>query len=275
MPGSLILCGTPIGNLGDVPPRLKEALENCDLVYAEDTRRTATLLSALGVRKPVESFFAGNESEKTGEVQARLESGMALTLVTDAGMPGISDPGMLAVRAARLAGATISVIPGPSAATSALVVSGFSSDRFVFEGFLPRKGRERSDRLRELSSETRTMVLFVSPHRIETDLSDLAEALGSERQICVTRELTKLYEEIWWGTLEEAREEWTDERNRGEFTVVLEGRSEIPDLTEVAVSAAREFVKGGMSPSQASRTAADEWRVERRKIYQRLIEERG
>ena len=263
----LILCGTPIGNLDDAAPRLAAALRDCDVVFAEDTRRTRILLDRLTVEVPLRSFFAGNERQRIDELRRRLEVGETVGLVTDAGMPSISDPGMLAVMAARSVGAPVTVIPGPSAVTAALAVSGLPSDRFVFEGFLPRAGGDRRTRIGEIAAETRTVVFFSSPRRVGGDLLDLAEAAGEERQTCVARELTKLHEELWWGSLGEALDRFAGDQ-RGEFTIVLEGRHpRSPDL-DAAVEAVRALIREGESMSSAVRIVAERSGVSRRVLYE-------
>lgn len=268
MTGLLTLCATPIGNLGDAPPRLHEVLEAADVVYAEDTRRSQTLLAAVGVQTPLRSYFAGNEADRASELEERLRSGAQVALLTDAGTPSVADPGVTAVAAARAAGARVSIVPGPSAATAALAVSGLPADRFAFEGFLPRKGDARRARLSALAHEERTAVVFVSPHRLEADLSDLAEAAGADRSVCVCRELTKLHEEVWWGTLGEAAAQWVEPR--GEFTLVIAGaESPEPSLDE-AVALARTLVEDGLSPSAAARRAASLTGAARRQIYDRM-----
>ena len=270
MSGLLIVCATPIGNLADVSPRLQEALESAAFVFAEDTRRTGKLIAGLGIEATLRSYFVGNERQRADELEKLLADGEIVALVTDAGTPAISDPGAAAIQAAVDAGAAVTVIPGPSAVTAALAVSGFDGDRFVFEGFLPRKGRARAERLAALGSEQRTAVLFLSPHRVDLDLIDLATAVGPERQIVVTRELTKLHEEVWRGTLAEAAERW-GETGRGEFTVVIAGApSPEPDLGR-AVADAQAAIEGGERPSDAVRRVASELGVSRRELYERVI----
>jgi 16S rRNA (cytidine1402-2'-O)-methyltransferase len=202
---------------------LGTALAEADVLFAEDTRRAATLLRSLGIKRPSRSYFAGNEAERVDELRAHLRAGRKVALITDAGTPAVADPGVSAVRAAREEGALVTVVPGPSAVTASLAVSGFGADRFVFEGFLPRKPGERRRRLTEIAGEERSVVLFASPHRLAADLTDLAEACGPERQVAVCRELTKAFEEVWWGSLSDAVVSWGSRRARGEFTLVLEG----------------------------------------------------
>jgi 16S rRNA (cytidine1402-2'-O)-methyltransferase len=204
-PGHLVLVATPIGNLGDLPPRAVEVLAAADVVACEDTRRTGRLLAAAGVRaRALVAVHDHNEASQVGTVLGRLRAGEVVAVVTDAGTPGISDPGERLVRAATQAGFEVRVVPGPSAAISALVASGLPTGRFVFEGFLPRKGSGRSERLAALAVEQRTLVLYEAPHRLGRTLADLAAALGGDRRTAIARELTKLHEEVWRGTLDEA-----------------------------------------------------------------------
>jgi 16S rRNA (cytidine1402-2'-O)-methyltransferase len=268
----LIVCGTPIGNLDDAAPRLVEALCSCDVVFAEDTRRTRVMLDRFGVDVPLRSFFAGNEEKRAGELEERLRAGETVGLVTDAGMPSISDPGLTAVGAARAAGADITVIPGPSAVTAALAVSGLPSERFVFEGFLPRSGSERSRRLGEIAEETRTVVFFASPRRVGGDLRALADRADDRRVVCVARELTKLHEELWWGTLSEAAEHFTGDQ-RGEFTVVMSGASPRPPDLQSALKQVHTLVGEGESMSAAVRIAAERSGVPRRILYEMVLKE--
>jgi 16S rRNA (cytidine1402-2'-O)-methyltransferase len=270
MPGRLILCSTPIGNLGDAPPRLAEAIASADAVYAEDTRRSDTLVRALGLDVRLRSYFVGNEADRADELGRRLAAGETVALLTDAGTPSVADPGTSAVSAARRAGAQVSIVPGPSAVTAAVAVSGFSGDRFAFEGFLPRKGKERTERIRGIGREARPSVLFVSPHRLAEDLSDLLSVLGADRAVCVTRELTKLHEEVWWGTLADAADRWGPGAGRGEFTIVVEGSSEPGPDVHAALELARTLVEDGLSPSAAARRAAALTGASRRDLYEGL-----
>ncbi len=273
--GKLVLCGTPIGNLGDAPDRLRLALAEADLIYAEDTRRAAKLLRALDVRTPVRSYFVGNEQQRSHELASRLDEGATIALVTDAGMPSIADPGLSAVDAAIEAGARVTVIPGPSAVTAALAVSGLPAERFVFEGFLPRKGKERSLRLAELAEERRTAVLFSGKSRVVKDLEDLAESLDESRSIVITRELTKAFEEVWRGSLAEAVAHWSQQELRGEFTIVLAGAAEeLADLDRI-VAEAIDAIESGESMADAVRRIASESGVSRRSLYQAVLHHRG
>ncbi len=269
----LILCGTPIGNLGDVTHRLAEALENADVVFAEDTRRSRTLLNHLGVDKPLRSFFAGNEQTRAGELADRLTRGETVALVTDAGMPAISDPGLTAVRVARSVDAEVTVIPGPSAVTTALAVSGLPAERFVFEGFLPRKGGIRSRRIEQIVKEPRTIVFFASPNRVGSDLADIAEEADPGRAVFVGRELTKLHEELWWGRLGEAASRLNGPQ-RGEFTVVLEGASEQEPSLDDALREVRESIAEGAALAVSVRDVASRLGISRSRLYEAALRDR-
>ena len=276
MTGSLIICATPIGNLEDASPRLQHTLAAADVVFAEDTRRTGKLLERLGVTAQLRSFFLGNEGERTVEIRARLERGETIALVSDAGMPAVSDPGVAAVRAARSVGATISVVPGPSAVTSAIAVAGLGGDRFVFEGFLPRSGEERRRRIENVVQDERPVVLFSAPSRVTKDLADLATAAGDDRTIVIARELTKMHEEIWAGTLAEAIDHWTsDVEPRGEFTLVVEPRPEAPPDLPAALDEVVERMSGGERLSNAVRDVSEETGVSRRVLYESALARRA
>ncbi|MDJ0496774.1 MAG: 16S rRNA (cytidine(1402)-2'-O)-methyltransferase [Acidimicrobiia bacterium] len=271
MTGKLILCATPIGNLGDTSARLRDALATADLVYAEDTRRAAKLLRALDVRTSLRSYFVGNEQDRAQELSGRLADGETIALVTDAGMPSIADPGLSAVRAAVAVGAEVTVVPGPSAATAALAISGFPAERFVFEGFLPRKGKERRSRLEAIAAETRTTVLFGAKARLMRDLTDLRDYLGGVRQLVVTRELTKAFEEVWRGSLDEAVDAWSEREPRGEFTFVIAGAAEeAPDIDH-AVSEVNAAINAGESMTNGVRRVATRHGVSRRELYEAVL----
>jgi 16S rRNA (cytidine1402-2'-O)-methyltransferase len=222
--GTLVLAGTPIGDARDAPPRLREELAAADIVAAEDTRRLSRLVAALGLPPPgrVVSYFEGNENTRTPELVAALVAGARVVLVTDAGMPSVSDPGYRLVAAAVAAGIRVTAVPGPSAVLTALALSGLPVDRFCFEGFLPRRAGERAARLRELSDEPRTLVFFEAPHRLTGALDAMTVAFGAERPAAVCRELTKTYEEVRRGTLAELAA-WAAAGVRGEITVVVAG----------------------------------------------------
>jgi 16S rRNA (cytidine1402-2'-O)-methyltransferase len=224
-PGVLVLAATPIGRIGDAPPRLAEELATADVVAAEDTRRLRRLVAELGVTVTgrVVSYFEGNESARTASLVECLEAGERVLVVTDAGMPSVSDPGYRLVAAAVERDITVTAVPGPSAVLTALAVSGLPVDRFCFEGFLPRKAGERARRLAGLQDEQRTMVFFEAPHRTEAALTAMAEAFGAERRAAVCRELTKTHEEVRRGGLTDLAA-WAADGVRGEVTLVVSGR---------------------------------------------------
>ncbi|ARZ69678.1 Uroporphyrin-III C/tetrapyrrole (Corrin/Porphyrin) methyltransferase [Streptomyces albireticuli] len=227
MTGTLVLAGTPIGDVADAPPRLAAELAAAEVIAAEDTRRLRRLTQALGVHTTgrVVSYFEGNESARTPELVEALAGGARVLLVTDAGMPSVSDPGYRLVAAAVERDIKVTAVPGPSAVLTALAVSGLPVDRFCFEGFLPRKAGERLGRLREVADERRTLVYFEAPHRLDDTLAAMAEALGPKRRAAVCRELTKTYEEVKRGPLDELAA-WAAEGVRGEITIVVEGAPE-------------------------------------------------
>ncbi|MFJ9819882.1 16S rRNA (cytidine(1402)-2'-O)-methyltransferase [Streptomyces sp. NPDC101151] len=227
MTGTLVLAGTPIGDIADAPPRLAEELAGADVVAAEDTRRLRRLTQALGVtpKGRVVSYFEGNETARTPELVEELLGGARVLLVTDAGMPSVSDPGYRLVAAAVEKDIRVTAVPGPSAVLTALALSGLPVDRFCFEGFLPRKAGERLSRLREVAGERRTLVYFEAPHRLDDTLAAMAEVFGADRRAAVCRELTKTYEEVRRGPLAELAR-WAAEGVRGEITVVVEGAPE-------------------------------------------------
>ncbi|MFB6779578.1 MULTISPECIES: 16S rRNA (cytidine(1402)-2'-O)-methyltransferase [unclassified Streptomyces] len=233
--GTLVLAGTPIGDVADAPPRLAAELETADVVAAEDTRRLRRLTQALGIHTTgrVVSYFEGNESARTPELVEALMGGARVLLVTDAGMPSVSDPGYRLVAAAVERDIKVTAVPGPSAVLTALALSGLPVDRFCFEGFLPRKAGERLGRLREVADERRTMVFFEAPHRLDDTLAAMAEVFGSDRRAAVCRELTKTYEEVKRGPLGDLAV-WAAEGVRGEITVVVEGAAESAEELDAA-----------------------------------------
>jgi 16S rRNA (cytidine1402-2'-O)-methyltransferase len=266
----LVVVGTPIGNLEDLSPRAVDALRSADAVCCEDTRRTGRLLQHAGVpRVPLVVVNDHTEREAVAGVLDRLAAGQRVAVVSDAGMPGISDPGEHLVRAAVDAGHPVEVVPGPSAAITALVVSGLPAGRFVFEGFLPRKGTGRTARLAELAGERRSVVLYEAPHRLARTLDDLASVCGSERQVAVARELTKLHEEVWRGSLDEARRWAGDHPPRGELVVVLDGAPEpdAPTPADVA-GAVQAQLDAGASARDAAASVATQLGVGRRTAYE-------
>ncbi|MGZ4715537.1 MAG: 16S rRNA (cytidine(1402)-2'-O)-methyltransferase [Acidimicrobiales bacterium] len=268
-PGALVLVGTPIGNLGDLSPRAVAELGRADAVACEDTRRTGRLLAHAGVTAPkLLTVNDHTEVAAVSDVLARLDRGERVAVVSDAGMPGISDPGERLVAAAAAAGHTIEVVPGPSAAVTGLVISGLASGRFVFEGFLPRKGSGRSARLVELAAERRTIVLYEAPHRLARTLADLAAALGPTRGVVLARELTKLHEEVWRGSLAGAVERCAEIEPRGEYVVVVAGAPAPVAATDDELAAAvAEEIRGGRSTRDAVALVSGRFDVSRRRVY--------
>jgi len=276
---AVVLVATPIGNLGDVSTRAVEALTTADVIAAEDTRRTRPFLTALGIPAGgrLVSFHGPHEAELARRLVERIvERNERLVCVTDAGMPGISDPGERLVTAALAAGVAVEVVPGPSAALAALVLSGLPTGRFVFEGFLPRKGRQRAERLTALVAEERTIVLFEAPHRLEATLSDLSAAFGPDRPVAVARELTKRFETVWRGTLGEAADGGPEAR--GEQVIVIGPgapvSSEEPD-DEAIEGALRAELAGGASTRDAAAVVANRLGVTRRRAYALATSLRG
>jgi 16S rRNA (cytidine1402-2'-O)-methyltransferase len=270
--GALWIVGTPIGNLSDLSPRAREALESVDLVAAEDTRRSGRLLEQIGVSKPLVSFFEGNERERTKELIDRLRDGESVALVTDGGMPSVSDPGFRLVAASIDADIDVRVVPGPSAAIAALVASGLPPSRFSFEGFLPRGAGERSKRLAALRDDPRTLVFFESPRRVARMLQESLEALG-DRRAAVARELTKLHEQIVRGQLSELAERFADSPPKGEVVVVIEGAGDpAPDLG-AAVAEASRLVEGGAKKREAAKVAGEHHGVTPNSVYRAITSE--
>lgn len=267
--GTLILVATPIGNLGDMSPRAIEALQNCALICCEDTRRTGGLLSHLGIRG-VRMAIANEHTEaaRIDEVLDLLDSGHTVAVVTDAGMPGISDPGERLVRAAIEHHHTVSAVPGPSADVMALVISGLPGHRYVFEGFLPRSGAERAQRLREATAERRTVVLYEAPHRLARTLTELHSLCGGERRIVLARELTKLHEEVWRGSIAEAVAHVAEREPLGEYVLVLEGAELPPGATDDDIRAAlNDQMAAGARKKTAVASVAQLLNVQKNRVY--------
>ncbi|GHG16546.1 16S rRNA (cytidine(1402)-2'-O)-methyltransferase [Streptomyces albogriseolus] len=275
MTGTLVLAGTPIGDISDAPPRLAEELAGADVVAAEDTRRLRRLTQALGVtpKGRVVSYFEGNETARTPELVEELAGGARVLLVTDAGMPSVSDPGYRLVAAAVERDIRVTAVPGPSAVLTALALSGLPVDRFCFEGFLPRKAGERLGRLREVADERRTLVYFEAPHRLDDTLAAMAEVFGAERRAAVCRELTKTYEEVRRGPLAELAA-WAAEGVRGEITVVVEGApekgpEEIDDTELVRRVRVRE--EAGERRKEAIAAVAAEAGLPKRQVFDAVV----
>ncbi|WP_445518167.1 16S rRNA (cytidine(1402)-2'-O)-methyltransferase [Streptomyces sp. NEAU-174] len=275
MMGTLVLAGTPIGDTADAPPRLAAELMAADVIAAEDTRRLRRLTQALDVRPAgrVVSYFEGNESARTPELVESLADGARVLLVTDAGMPSVSDPGYRLVAAAVERGITVTAVPGPSAVLTALAVSGLPVDRFCFEGFPPRKSGERLTRLREVADERRTLVWFEAPHRLDDTLAAMAEVFGPDRRAAVCRELTKTYEEVRRGPLAELAA-WAAEGVRGEITIVVEGApAPGPDEAGPAELARRVAVReeAGERRKEAIAAVAQEAGVPKRQVFDAVV----
>jgi len=273
--GILYLVGTPIGNFGDMTDRARETLGTVAVVAAEDTRRTGRLLAHFGIEARMVSLFQGNEDRRTEELLKELRSDHDVAIVSDAGMPGLSDPGYQLVRASVAEGIEVRVVPGPSAVLSGLVVSGLPTDRFVFEGFLPRRAGERRMRLRGLANDRRTVVLFESPHRVATLLRDVLVELG-DRRVAIARELTKLHEEVIRGRTSEVLAGLPDVDLKGELVVVLEGsrRPEVLDEAEL-VGEAQALVQAGMRKRDAAAEVARKRGASANAIYKALLEGHG
>ena len=267
--GVLYLVGTPIGNVGDLSPRARHVLGHVQCIACEDTRRSGLLLHNLGIKSRLVSFHEHNQSSRIPELLAALEAGEAIAVISDAGLPGISDPGEALVAAARAAGRTVICVPGPCAVTTALVSSGLPAGRFCFEGFLPPKATQRRSRLQELAAEPRTLVLFEAPHRLINLLEDLHAELG-DRPIAVTRELTKRHEQQVGPCVSAALEHFRHNPPQGEFTIVLGGAATetAPPPSEADLQTAlNTLVASGLSRSDAARQLAQETGMARRELY--------
>lgn len=267
--GTLYIVGTPIGNLEDMTFRAVKILQSVDLIAAEDTRHTGKLLHHFQITTPQISYHKNNRNERLPELLSQLGEGKTIALVTDAGMPLISDPGYELVTACVEAGISIVPIPGATAVITALSAAGLPTDRFVFEGFLPVMGKDRQKRLELLSTETRTFILYESPHRLKETLQDLASCLGKNRSIVMARELTKLYEEFWRGGIDEAIAHYSQQEPKGEFTLVVAGAGiEVPVLSEAELKVELlQIMAQGISRSQASRQLAQLTKINRQKLY--------
>jgi 16S rRNA (cytidine1402-2'-O)-methyltransferase len=268
--GALVLVGTPIGNLGDLSPRAVDALRTADVIAAEDTRRTRALLSHAGIPagRRLRAVHARNEAAATVRIVDEVRGGSRVAVVTDAGMPGISDPGAGLVRACLDAGLPVETVPGPSAVVTALVLSGLPTDRFVFEGFLPRKGRARAARLAVVADEPRTTVLFEAPGRVRATLADLAAACGPDRAVALARELTKAFEEMWRGKLADAARHVQRAEPRGEHVIVVGPAAERAPAGDAEVEAAvRAALADGRSARDAASDVAHALGVPRRRAY--------
>ena len=275
--GKLSVVGTPIGNLSDFSPRGIETLENADYVAAEDTRVSLRLLTHFGIKKPMLSYFKPHEAEKSAKILELLSEGRNVALVSDAGMPCISDPGVYLVQRCYEMGIPVEVIPSCNAAVAAVAISGIDTQRFAFEGFLPVNKKERSGRLSEIRSLPHTLIFYEAPHKLRQTLSDLESGLGGERKCALCRELTKLHEEIIRGTLSELSHYYDESEPRGEYVVVVEGAADSAGGGEMSLEQAAELAKslaeGGMKLSDACKEAAKAAGVSKRELYSILSEE--
>jgi 16S rRNA (cytidine1402-2'-O)-methyltransferase len=271
--GCLVLVATPIGNLEDLSPRAVRVLAEADVIACEDTRHTRRLLSHAGVSgRPLLAVHDHNEAAQTRRVLGLVDSGQTVAVVSDAGMPGISDPGARLAGAVAASGARVTVVPGPSAALAALVVSGLPAGRFCFEGFLPRRGAERRRRLEATAAERRTTVVYESPHRLEATLADLVEHCGPKRRVAVVRELTKLHEEVWRGTLADALDRSRELAPRGEHVIVVAGAPEpAPPADDELEADLLDRVADGRSWREAVSEVAEHLGVPRRRVYDRAL----
>jgi 16S rRNA (cytidine1402-2'-O)-methyltransferase len=269
-PATLYVVATPIGNLEDMTFRAVKILQTVDVIAAEDTRHTGRLLQHFQIKTPQVSYHEHNRSSRIPELLEELSNGKAIALVTDAGVPGISDPGYELVKVCIEAGIPVVPIPGANAAITALSAAGLPTDRFVFEGFLPAKGQQRRSHLESLETESRTLIFYESPHRLRETLQDFAEIFGTSRQIVIARELTKLYEEFWRGTIESAIAHYSQREPQGEYTLLVAGTPPTqPQLSEEELKAELlAIMSQGISRSQASRQLAKVTSLPRRQLYQ-------
>jgi 16S rRNA (cytidine1402-2'-O)-methyltransferase len=272
--GRLAVISTPIGNLGDLSPRARDELAAAELVAAEDTRRTGQLLTTLGLSRPLVSLHEHNETERIGELLERLRAGARIALVSDAGTPLLSDPGFELVRRVAQEGISIVAVPGPSAITAALSIAGLPTERFSFEGFLPARLAERRTRLAELAAESRTLVFFEAPHRIAECLEDMSAAFGATRRAAVARELTKVFETVYRGTIAELAMLARGDANftRGEITVVVEGAPRAAaDASQIQLDATLTVLLTELAPSKAAALAARLTGAKRNDAYARAL----
>ena len=277
MAGKLYLCATPIGNLGDMTPRVVETLNMVDVIAAEDTRNSIKLLNHFDIHTPMTSYHEYNKVEKAYQLIGQMQNGQNIALITDAGTPAISDPGEVLVKMCHEQGITVTSLPGPAACITALTLSGLSTRRFCFEGFLPAEKKEKAAVLKELQNESRTMILYEAPHHLVRTLEELCEVLG-ERKITLCRELTKKFETIFPTTLEQALEYYKTEEPRGEYVLVLEGKSleekrkeEISSWENMSIEEHMAYYENqGMDEKSAMKQVAKDRGVGKREIYQYL-----
>ncbi len=274
MSGILYVTGTPIGNLSDLSPRAAQTLEQVDFIAAEDTRVTLKLLNHLGIKKPMISYYEHNKRERGEIICAKIEAGESCAIVTDAGMPCISDPGEDLIKLCEERGIKTVVIPGPSAVVSALAVSGLETGRFCFEGFLSVNKKSRNEHLQSLKNERRTMIFYEAPHKLPATLRDLYSAFGN-RKLSIVRELTKIHEEVIRTTTKYAAENYADGSVKGELVLVLEGAKESETeenyTLEYAVELAKKLIENGEKPTAAAKSAAEMTGFKKNEIYRELL----
>ena len=273
--GKLFVVGTPIGNLGDFSPRAVETLKEVDFIAAEDTRVTLKLLNRFDIHTPMLCYFEHNIRERGDLVINRILAGEDCALVTDAGMPAISDPGQDLVRLAHEAGIKVCAVPGPTAFATAIAISGMVTCRFTFEGFLSGSKPNRREHLESLKNEKRTMIFYEAPHKLANTLRDFVEYFGPDRKLCIVREITKIYEEVMHTTAKEAAEKYAEGKQKGEYVLIVEGAK--PDANrftlEEAAELARKYIGDGLSPSTASKQAAKDSGLKKGDIYKLIITE--
>ena len=274
--GRLYIVGTPIGNLSDFSPRAIQTLSEVDFIAAEDTRVTMKLLNHFEIKKELISCFEHNERSRSEYICARIEKGENCALVTDAGMPAISDPGEVLVRECAQRGIQVLAVPGPTAFATALALSGLPTGRFTFEGFLSVTKKSRKEHLEEIVNEKRTMIFYEAPHKLSATLKDLYSYLG-DRRIAIVREITKIYEETIRTTLKEAAEKYSEEPLKGEIVLIIEGATieKETKTIEDAFSLAESLVESGESVSEAAKKAAAMTGFKKSEIYKKLVEQRG
>ncbi len=276
MSGKLYVVGTPIGNLGDFSPRAVKTLSEVDFIAAEDTRVTVKLLNRFEIKKPMVSYYEHNKMQKSDHIISRILSGESCALVTDAGMPAISDPGIDLVALCRSHGIDVVSVPGPSAIITAAAVSGMDVSRFTFEGFLSVNKPKRREHLGELADEKRTMIFYEAPHKLAATLNDFLVFFG-DRNIALVKELTKIHENVELTTLSEAAEKYKDVKLKGEYVIILEGKKqEKADFnSDDAAALAKEYIKSGLTLNEAAKKAAKETGMKKGDIYKMLTEEKN
>lgn len=273
MSGKLFVVGTPIGNLGDLSPRAVETLKSVDFIAAEDTRVTLKLLNHFGIKKETVSYFEHNKKERGEIICARISGGENCAVVTDAGMPAISDPGQDLVLLCHEMGITVESVPGPTAFATALAISGMNSGRFTFEGFLSVNKKSRREHLEEIKDEKRTMIFYEAPHKLPNTLRDLLSVLG-DRKIAIVREITKLHEQVIRTSLKEANELYADGKLKGEIVLIIDGKTDFAESEisfDDALNMARALVEKGMSINNASKEIASQTPFKKGDIYKALL----